>query len=119
MLLLAGKNKSKKYHPNHRKVRLWYNRINKILFQGKLNPHQKIDINIRSRLDKNLGEFYYNCSPQELHLRHEYENIQLFIETLAHEMVHLWQKDNKKPCNHGKDFLKWDIKFNKLTGGNL
>lgn len=39
------------------------------------------------------------------------------LDTIAHEMVHLWQFENDKPLNHGKEFKAMMQKIYIFYGG--
>ena len=46
----------------------------------------------------------------------KYKNKMEFLNTLAHEMVHLWQQTIKKDTgNHNKFFFSFRDKFKKLN----
>ena len=47
-----------------------------------------------------------------------YKSKQIFVEVLAHEMVHHYQYIYNEEVGHGSSFLKWRDKFNK-KGLNL
>ena len=60
-----------------------------------------------------------------LHMEHTDEEIfvcvvddiskQHFLNILTHELIHVWQIQHNKPCDHGKVFKKWcQIAYNVL-----
>jgi hypothetical protein len=88
-------------------VRHWFDVMNKELFNGKLKIFNKIKV-------ANIPDYavlYDSKHGTELHIRDRFKNEQHFVETLAHEMVHLNQLQSKQRLGHGKSFKKLKRRF--------
>ena len=101
------------FKPSKRNVTLWFNHINRDIFNSQLTPFSKIVL-------KNMGDWWACVSyddeikspPIELHLHTKFESKMQFINVLAHEMVHKWQLDiNGDTANHNRHFYSWREKF--------
>lgn len=66
-----------------------------------------------------FGQYWYEKGKHNIALRYWYKNEDEFFGTLAHEMVHQWQKQNGHKLNHGKRFKKKCKKVEKLLGVKL
>lgn len=79
-----------------------FDQFNGNIFAGKLRrPKFEID-----KMDTEVGY----CIDDDGHIVigiADDLNGQLLMCTLIHEMVHLWQIQNKKKVGHGPEFQKW------------
>jgi hypothetical protein len=96
----------KNHRPTLAQAQSWFHILNKGLFENRLQmplieqmPHPEINFKIE--------------------LRKRYDTWKDFIETLAHEMVHLHQMtvDRDVYSNHNANFYRWRDKFNRLGLG--
>lgn len=47
-------------------------------------------------------------------MKDEFDNREMFIAVLAHEMVHQWEQQTYGRMTHGKNFFSWKEKFKSL-----
>ena len=99
----------KKYIATYRDIKKYFKYFNKILFKDKLNSFNDIQI---KRLVKASGQcvenidYYKGTSFFVLEMMPKYKNKLEFLNTLSHEMVHLWQQTVMKDTgSHNKLFL--------------
>jgi hypothetical protein len=126
---------SKKNHkPSVAQAQSWFNVLNKALFDERLKM-PSMDI---KQLKNAMGECTciwdarkIKCPKNELPVDHvdsedvkfsitlrtKFDTWKDFIETLAHEMVHLHQMtiDRDPTSNHNANFYKWRPKFKKFN----
>lgn len=81
--------------------------LNDIIFMGELDT-PKLKVKPKHKM---VGAWGYQL-PNKIVMRNYYANALLYLNVLAHEMVHLWQ-DNHFPNSrtHGKHFLAWNDIF--------
>lgn len=105
--------KEKKFIPNKRQVKKWFDIINMYIFDYQLTPFDKIKI-------KKMGNWWAcvvydendHSAPIHLYLNKSYTSRLHFVTILAHEMVHKWQLQiNGDTGNHNKHFFSWRPKF--------
>jgi len=100
--------------------RIWFNVLNRELFNNSLPPLDEIDI--RWRRGAHAWYDYDQAKPgygsSRLLMNKRYKSKQFFVEVLAHEMVHHYQYIYNEDIGHGSSFFKWRGKFNK-KGLNL
>ena len=110
------------YEPTIEECKKWFNILNRELFENRLPPVSEIDIRWRRGThayyryiidDKDPS--YYHCT---LAINKKYDSKKLFVEVLAHEMVHHWQYVFGEPLGHGPSFFEWRDFFNR-KGLNL
>jgi hypothetical protein len=81
------------YLTNRRAIDLWFRYINRAVFDNQLPDFDKIII--KKWLKKAMGQVcaYPDKNPKrfELEMLKKYHSKRDFIETLAHEMIHLYQ----------------------------
>ena len=109
----------KKYIATYRDIKKYFKYFNKILFKDKLNSFNDIQI---KRLVKASGQCVENISYSKgtsffvLEMMPKYKNKTEFLNTLSHEMVHLWQQTVKQDNgSHNKLFFSFKTKFKKLN----
>lgn len=117
---LLHSNESYEYETTIEDCRLWFNVLNRELFNNSLPPLDEIDIRWRRKAhawyDYDQSKPGYGSS--KLLMNKRYKSKQFFVEVLAHEMVHHYQYIYNEEMGHGSSFFKWRDKFNK-KGLNL
>jgi len=109
------------YLTNRRAIDLWFRYINRAVFNNELPNFDKIII--KKWLKKAMGQVcaYPDRDPKrfELEMLRKYNTKKEFIETLAHEMIHLYQFALKKDTgNHNSIFYSFRPRF-KFIGLGL
>lgn len=109
----------KKYITNFKDIRNYFKIFNKSLFKNKLNPFNDVKI---KRIVRGSGQCVEYISYRKgtnffvLEMMPKYKNKMEFLNTLSHEMVHLWQQTIKKDTgNHNKLFFSFKSKFKKIN----
>ena len=109
----------KKYITNFKDIRNYFKIFNKSLFKNELNPFNDVKI---KRIVRGSGQCVEYISYRKgtnffvLEMMPKYKNKMEFLNTLSHEMVHLWQQTIKKDTgNHNKLFFSFRNKFKKLN----
>ena len=115
---------NRKYKTTYKDIKKYFNVINKALFKNILQPFN--DIQIKKIYKDKSKKFCYGQvttwvwerkGTQQfwLEMLPTYRNKKEFVETLAHEMIHLWQMNHKGDTgNHNKLFYSFRPKLNKL-----
>ena len=118
-ILKETKISSKKYTTTYKDIKRYFKYFNKILFKDKLNTFNDIQI---KKLIKASGQCVENISYHKgtsffvLEMIPQYKNKIEFLNTLSHEMVHLWQQTIMKDTgNHNNLFFSFKSKFKKLN----
>ena len=108
-----------KYKTTFKDIRTYFKIFNKSLFKNKLNPFNDVKI---KRIVRGSGQCVEYISYRKgtnffvLEMMPKYKNKMEFLNTLSHEMVHLWQQTIKKDTgNHNKLFFSFRNKFKKLN----
>jgi len=109
------------YLTNRRAIDLWFRYINRAVFNNELPNFDKIII--KKWLKRAMGQVcaYPDKDPKrfELEMLRKYNSKKDFIETLAHEMIHLYQFALKKDTgNHNSIFYSFRPRF-KFIGLGL
>ncbi len=109
------------YLTNRRAIDLWFRYINRAVFNNELPNFDKIII--KKWLKQAMGQVcaYPDKDPKrfELEMLRKYNTKRDFIETLAHEMIHLYQFALKKDTgNHNRIFYSFRPRF-KFIGLGL
>ena len=117
--LLRQLKEDKRYRPTVTATRKWFDILNEQIFDGKL-PY--INLYVR-RLDSiNVHAYFNYCTKTEKKKSDSYEEPsiemassfpteRIFVEILAHEMVHYFQYLNDEPLGHGPTFMAWRDNF--------
>lgn len=110
----------KQYTVTVPKITYWFRIINKLIFRGELKPFASIKIvNHRKAYGYCFGDHDLFGEPFcWLSIRPKFSSLSMFLEILAHEMVHAYQFQDEGRITHGKTFLIWHDKFKKY-GLNL
>ena len=115
---------NRKYKTTYKDVKKYFNVLNKALFKNILQPFN--DIQIKKIYKDESKKFCYGQvttwvwerkGTQQfwLEMLPTYRNKKEFVETLAHEMIHLWQMNIKGDTgNHNKLFYSFRPKLNRL-----
>lgn len=112
--------KGKEYRVTEFKIRRWFNIFNKVIFDNTLYPFKRIEC-------INHPDAYAYCIPltsedgiryNNLSINPVFKTRRLFLEVLAHEMVHAWQWQVKElnDLSHGRiNFFCWKEKFSQYN----
>tara|TARA_E500000178_G_scaffold194253_1_gene192227 strand:- start:26 stop:451 length:426 start_codon:yes stop_codon:yes gene_type:complete len=118
-ILREIKDSEKKFVTTYKEIKKYFKIFNKLLFKNKLNPFNDIKI---KRIIKGSGQCVEYLSYRKgttffvLEMMPKYKNKLEFLNTLAHEMVHLWQQTVKHDTgNHNKLFWSFRTKFKKFN----
>ena len=115
---------NRKYKTTYKDIKKYFKVLNKALFKNILQPFN--DIQIKKIYKDESKKFCYGQvttwvwerkGTQQfwLEMLPTYRNKKEFVETLAHEMIHLWQMNIKGDTgNHNKLFYSFRPKLNKL-----
>ncbi|MDB9799789.1 SprT-like domain-containing protein [Candidatus Pelagibacter sp.] len=108
-----------KYTTTFKDIRNYFKIFNKSLFKNALNSFNNVKI---KRIVRGSGQCveYISCRKGTnffvLEMMPKYKNKMEFLNTLAHEMIHLWQQTIKKDTgNHNKLFFSFRNKFKRLN----
>ncbi|MDC1463927.1 SprT-like family protein [Alphaproteobacteria bacterium] len=108
-----------KYTTTFKDIRNYFKIFNKSLFKNVLNSFNNVKI---KRIVRGSGQCVEYISYRKgtnffvLEMMPKYKNKMEFLNTLAHEMVHLWQQTIKKDTgNHNKLFFSFRNKFKRLN----
>ena len=118
---LASRNK---YKTTYKDIKKFFNMINKAIFKNKLSPFNEIKI---KKIYKDASKkFCYGLveiierkrkgtRSYSLEMLPSYRNKKEFVDTLGHEMVHLYQMANVGDTgNHNKLFYSFRPKLNAI-----
>ena len=108
---------NRKYKTTYKDIKKYFKLINKSIFKNILIPFNDIQL-------KNC----YQCVGQVVHWEWKgkgtsqfhlemlpyYRNKKEFVDTLAHEMVHLYQMVTGDTGNHNRLFYSYRPKFNRI-----
>ena len=99
----------KKYTTTYKDIKKYFRYFNKILFKDKLNNFNDIQIKTLVKISGQCVEnisYWKGTSFFVLEMMPKYRNKTEFLNTLSHEMVHLWQQTVMKDTgNHNNFFL--------------
>ena len=108
-----------KYTTTFKDIRNYFKIFNKSLFKNALNSFNNVKI---KRIVRGSGQCVEYISYRKgtnffvLEMMPKYKYKMEFLNTLAHEMVHLWQQTIKKDTgNHNKLFFSFRNKFKRLN----
>ena len=118
-ILKETKDTEKKYVTTYKEIKKYFKIFNKSLFKEKLNTFNDVKI---KRIIQGSGQCVEYLSYRKgtsffvLEMIPKYKNKLEFLNTLAHEMVHLWQQTVMKDTgNHNQLFFSFKSKFKKLN----
>ena len=115
--------KTRKYKTTFKDIKKFFKLINKHVFDGKLSPFN--DIKIKQIKDREYprvwGQVVINDQERKgtrnyvLEMIPNYKNKQEFVDTLANEMIHLFQMSNLGDTgNHNDMFYSYRPKLNAI-----
>lgn len=98
----------KRFRPKDDDVITWFNILNEQVFGNKLKPLTEMYV---KRHNGFHAFFHYwpkseNCEP-EISMNTTFKTKKLFVEILAHEMIHYFQYSYNEPLGHGPTFWAW------------
>jgi hypothetical protein len=111
----------RKYKTTYKDINIWFNYLNDVVFDGRLTPFNDIQIKtIRDKIkvwgqvvileQKRKGTRQY-----VLEMLPYYHTKKEFVDTLAHECVHLYQMSNLGDTgNHNAVFYSYRTKLSQL-----
>ena len=110
-ILKETKDTEKKYVTTYKEIKKYFKIFNKSLFKEKLNTFNDVKI---KRIIQGSGQCVEYLSYRKgtsffvLEMIPKYKNKLEFLNTLAHEMVHLWQQTVMKDTgNHNRLFFSF------------
>jgi len=95
-----------------RKIRIWWSVINEAAFDGKL-PIPRFNVH---RMKKTWGSCLSYEYDVKITINSDINTKELFMGTLAHEMVHQWQFHRGMRMSHTDSYLRWAKKFKERYG---
>ena len=112
----------KKYKTTYKDIKYYFNMINRAVFKNKLSPFNEILIKqIRDKKVKCMGQVVSwewkrkGTRQYWLEMLPTYRDKREFVDTLGHEMVHLYQMANVGDTgNHNKLFYSFRPKLNDI-----
>jgi len=117
-ILKETKSSKKKFITNYKDIKRYFKYFNNILFKDELNFFNDIKIkkmNCSGQCVENIS-YYKGTKFYVLELKPRYKNKMEFLNTLSHEMLHLWQQTVKRDTGrHNKLFFSFKNKFKKLN----
>lgn len=102
---LLAELKAHKFYPTEDACHLWFSVINDEIFDNKLVPVNYSIYSLRGIWG------YYENGVVSLNLWYPSKNV--FLNILAHELIHAYQDQHGQPINHGKTFWAWRQRFSK------
>ena len=110
----------RKYKTTYKDIKKYFRLINDNVFRGKLSPFNDINIMYMNRKKyvaqvlilqwKRKGTNQFN-----LEMNNTYKNKKEFVDTLGHEMIHLYQMANLGDTgNHNDTFYSFRPKLNAI-----
>ena len=108
-----------KYKTTYKDIKKYFKLINKHVFDGKLSPFNDVQLVNKPRsyigqvvIDDKIGK---GTRKFILEMLRVYSNKQEFVDTLAHEMIHLYQMVNLGDTgNHNNVFKSFKPKLNTI-----
>ena len=117
-ILKETKISKKKFITNYKDIKRYFKYFNNVLFKDELNFFNDIKIkkmNCSGQCVENIS-YYKGTKFYVLELKPRYKNKMEFLNTLSHEMLHLWQQTVKRDTGrHNKLFFSFKNKFKKLN----
>jgi len=99
------------YTVTYRDCYKWFDILNACVFGNKLPRFGKIRIG-RQRGHNALFCYLPDTKENSLLIHHYFPSKKVFVDVLAHEMIHLFQLIYGEPMGHGKAFHMWNDNFN-------
>lgn len=109
---------TRKYKTTYKDIKRWFSIINKHIFDSTLSPFNEIQIkNINKCIGQVVIHDWKRKGTKQFHLEMQkfYKNKKQFVDTLAHECVHLYQMQNLGDTgNHNDLFYSYRPKLNQI-----
>lgn len=116
---------NRKYKTTYKDIKKYFKVINENVFDGLLSPFNDIEIRDLTR-DKVYGQVWIKDNKRKgtrwylLEMSDYYKNFSEFLNTLGHEMVHLFQMQNCGDSgNHNKLFYSYRPKLKQIGLGQI
>jgi len=110
----------RKYKTTYSDINKYFKLINQAVFENKLSPFNDVEIKDLTR-QKCVGQVIIlewkrkGTRVYKLEMLPEYKDKKDFVDTLGHEMVHLYQMANLGDTgNHNKLFYSFGPKLNEI-----
>lgn len=98
-------------------IMYWWRHINDAIFDGQLSTPYKVLVrkfNHNDTLGTCQGWGSSKKRPIVLEMKAEFDDKEMFMAILAHEMVHQWEQQTHGRMTHGKNFFGWEDKLKQL-----
>lgn len=118
--LLTLESTSIKYRPTVEDAWRWFHILNEQIFGNKLKPVDDIKI-VRHYGTHAYYNYFRKCDEgypaNDMSFYTVFKDEKLFVEILAHEMIHHFQYSYNEPLGHGPSFWAWrdNLKLKGLT----
>lgn len=101
------------YHPTQKSIKREYTILNKKIFGGVLPPSSDITFEIAGNRVKAWGFCKFNVIDRTftIRLNSKFPSRKLFVNILAHEMVHVFEQRMYGRMGHGPKFLEFRETF--------
>jgi hypothetical protein len=111
---------NKQYITTYKDIKKYFKELNTLIFNNELSPFNQIEIKDLRR-EKCIGQVVTmewkrkGTRIFKLEMMPKYSNKRDFMDTLVHEMVHLYQMVNKGDTgNHNEMFYSFESKVNYI-----
>lgn len=111
---------NKQYITTYKDIKKYFKELNTLIFNNQLSPFNQIEIKDLRR-EKCVGQVVTmewkrkGTRIYKLEMMPKYSNKRDFMDTLVHEMVHLYQMVNKGDTgNHNEMFYSFESKVNYI-----
>jgi hypothetical protein len=94
-----------RHYPKLSECKYWIEVINVEVFNNALDP---VQIEVR-RLRGAWGQ--YNDKSNTITLTNWFPSKEIFLNVLAHELIHAYQNAYGEPLGHGPSFWQWKKRF--------
>lgn len=104
------------FYVSTRKISIWFTILNVLIFENKIPKFNKVKILTR-KIDYFAScNIHYDGTKIEtlLEIHKTFQSKKIFLEILAHEMIHLHDHWIHNHMSHGKLFFMWKKKFNEF-----
>ena len=103
-----------RFYPTVRDIEEWFVILNRHIFENQLKRFDRVYI----RTYNEFHALYQGWEEDgktmtQLEMCKYWENKKVFVEILAHEMIHLYQDQHNEPVDHGPTFRRWRERFIK------
>ena len=94
-----------------KRAKYWFKVLNVAVFDSELTVPE---FDIRA-LNGNVGLCHHDGTTT-ITISTRIQDKELFIATLAHEMVHQYQQDTECKMHHGRSFKDWQLYIKEILG---